>query len=158
MKDNRLGRLMTVALLATWSPGSWWCCCSADAAEPAPETVAATDDADAHGCCSASEVPAPVATFPAAHGDGGDDGCCPVNSDEAPSCGCLHGPSDAALPAAALTAPTGHGDGPDLDLLAELSPAVAFLTTPAHPGSTCRGSPRSLSARSLLSLHCMLTT
>jgi hypothetical protein len=146
-----------VALLATWSPGSWWCCCAADG-EPAPDTVTATTvqtgEAQGHGCCSGPEAPAPVETTPAAHGDG----CCPLNSDETPSCGCIHGPADAALPAATTVVATGHDSGPDLDLLAEIPPAIVAVTAPGFLGAACRGSPQRVPARSLLSLGCLLTT
>ncbi|MHC4130077.1 MAG: hypothetical protein ACYTBR_14160 [Planctomycetota bacterium] len=151
MNDNRLMRLLMVAILVTWSPGSWWCCCGthADASEPD-----ATPDSHAASCCSQpDDTPSPAKTVLAA----GDD-CCPIGSDETPSCGCLHGSIDAALPAVATTAPSADDTGQGVDLLAELPPALAGATTISRHVSACRGSPRAGPARTLLSLHCLLTT
>jgi hypothetical protein len=113
--------------------------------------VADRYDGHAERCCSEPDVSMSLA-------DGADDGCCPLNPDEAPSCGCLHGAANAALPTVATAPPTGNDGGPDLDLLAELPPAIVAVTTPRHSGSTCRGSPRPVPAHSLLSLGCLLTT
>ena len=137
-----------VALLVTWSPGSWWCCCGAHADAPESDVAA---DSQATSCCSERGVTAPLAVTAA-------DECCPLNSDEAPSCGCLHGAVNSALPAVATVPPAGHGDGPDLDLLAELPPALAGAATMGRHVSTCRGSPQPVPARTLLSLGCLLTT
>jgi hypothetical protein len=149
VNDNRLLRLLMVALLVTWSPGSWWCCCGAhaDAAEPDVAT-----DSHATSCCSEPDItPSPAVTA--------GDTCCPLDSDEAPSCGCVHGPVDGALPVAATTA-TSPGDDArqGLDMLAELPPALAGVATISCDVSTCRGSPRPVPAHTLLSLGCLLTT
>jgi hypothetical protein len=149
VNDNRFLRLLMVALLVTWSPGSWWCCCGthADAAEP----VVATDSY-ATSCCSEPDVtPSPALTA-------GDE-CCPIGSDEAPSCGCVHGSIDAALPAVATTAPSpGDDPGQGADMLAELPPVLAGIAALGHHASACRGSPRAGPTQTLLSLHCQLTT
>jgi hypothetical protein len=134
-----------VALLATWSPGSWWCCCDAHADVPEPDIVAPS-------CCSEPDVTASPAIA------AGDE-CCPLDSDEAPSCGCLHGSIDAALPAVATTAPSpGDAAQQGVDMLAELPPALAGAAAIGRPVTTCRGSPLPTPALSLLSLHCLLTT
>jgi hypothetical protein len=147
--------LLTALLLVSWAPGSWWCCCSAHAAEPAPDVVATAgadrDDPHIQSCCSGPAVTASPAI------DAGNE-CCPLDSDEAPSCGCLHGATDAALPAVTTAPPTDKGGGADLDLLAAMSPAIVAATKPAATGSMCRGSPRAAPAQSLLSLRCLLTT
>jgi hypothetical protein len=142
LKDSRFLRLLMVALLATWSPGSWWCCCSAHAEAPEPDVVASS-------CCQAPDVTAPPAVAD------GDD-CCPLDADEAPTCGCLHGTADAALAAVTCAAP-GHAAAGSVDMLAEL-PALATAPAVGRHVSTCRGSPRHLPARTLLSLGCLLTT
>ena len=151
MNDSRFLRLLMMALLVTWSPGSWWCCCGAHAEGPAPDVAA---DSHATSCCSERQVatPSAIATITA-----GNE-CCPLDSDEAPSCGCLHGAANAALPAVATVPPAGNGDGPDLDLLAELPPALAGAATMGRHVSTCRGSPQPVPARTRLSLGCLLTT
>jgi hypothetical protein len=149
LNDNRFLRLLMVACLVTWSPGSWWCCCGthADAAEPDVAT-----DSHATSCCSERGVTAPPAIAAA-------DECCPLNSDEAPSCGCLHGSTDAALPAVATTVSSPGDDARQgVDLLAELPPALAGAATIGRHVSTCRGSPRAGPPQTLLSLHCLLTT
>jgi len=155
VNDSRSLRFLTAALLVSWAPGSWWCCCSAHAADPAPDAVAATaadqDDARSHRCCSA-----PAAT--ASRAVPGGDECCPLDSDEAPACGCLHGTTEATLPAVVTVPPTDTDGGTDLDLLAAVPAVLAAAMKPALSGSMCRGSPRPLPARSLLSLHCLLTT
>jgi hypothetical protein len=148
LNDNRFLRLLVVACLVTWSPGSWWCCCGAHADAPESDVAA---DSHATSCCSERGVTAPTAVTAA-------DECCPVNSDEAPSCGCLHGAANAALPAVATVPPADNGDGPDLDLLAELPPALAGAATMGRHHSPCRGSPQPIPARTLLSLGCLLTT
>jgi hypothetical protein len=84
--------------------------------------------------------------------------CCPLDSDEAPSCGCLHGTTDATLPAVTTVPPVDTDGGTDLDLLAAMPPAIVAAMKPAPSGSTCRGSPRPVPAPSLLSLRCLLTT
>jgi hypothetical protein len=151
LNDSRFLRLLMVALLVTWSPGSWWCCCGAHDADPAPDVAA---DSDAMSCCSERLVtPPPIASI-----DAGNE-CCPLNSDEAPSCGCLHGPSDAALPVVATTAPSPGDDARQgVDMLAELPPALTGAPAISRHESTCRGSPRAGPAQTLLSLGCLLTT
>jgi hypothetical protein len=149
VNDNRFLRLLMVALLVTWSPGSWWCCCGAHA--DAPESDVAPDS-HAMSCCSERGVTAPPAIAAA-------DECCPLNSDEAPSCGCVHGSIDAALPAVATTASSPGDDARQgVDMLAELPPALAGAATIGRHVSTCRGSPRAVPAQTLLSLRCLLTT
>jgi hypothetical protein len=82
----------------------------------------------------------------------------PRRRSEAPSCGCLHGSTDAALPAVATGPSPGDDARPGVDLLAELPPALAGAATIGRHVSTCRGSPRAGPPQTLLSLHCLLTT
>jgi hypothetical protein len=150
VRDNRLLRMLTVVLLATWSPGTW-CCCHARAAEPAL--------AKAHHstCCTAHEAAAAMPAVPAAPGGGRGNDCCSPLPTKSPSCGCQHGAAVAALSAATTVPVTDDARGLDLGLLVSLPPALGAATTPGRLGLTCRGSPRCPPARSLLTLHCMLT-
>jgi hypothetical protein len=93
----------------------------------------------------------------AVHGGAHGNDCCSPIPTEAPSCGCRHGAAAAALPAAATSPVTDGTCGLDLNLLVSLPPALGTVTATGRPGLTCRGSPRCPPARSLLTLHCMLT-
>ncbi len=146
MFDSRFIRLLTALLVATWSPGQW-CCCGAHAngsdlevqvseasccARPADTAEPATDTT---GCCGTCEgEPSP-----------GEN-----------SCGCLHGPTDAAVSAAVVVITQGRTSG--LDALVELPAVLAVPAVTGHGNSMCRGSPHAPPAGSLLSLHCQLTT
>ncbi len=141
-------RLLTAVLLATWSPGRW-CCCQAHAGGGALEVVETS-------CCSAEPVAAPAAKGCCT--DGGRD----LPADERP-CGCVHGPNDVAVTTPAIAAVGGAAAPPTIDVLVELPPLIAAVGI--ADATSCRGSPGGWAGpwappgdRSLLALHCQLTT
>ncbi|MHC4414981.1 MAG: hypothetical protein ACYS0G_06840 [Planctomycetota bacterium] len=152
-------------LAATWSPGHWWCCCQAHAADTGPGAalwagVAGGTEAPTACCSEKGDLPAPA--WPDAFA-AGPDRCCgpdlgpPEPSPEGSPCGCVHGLPDAALPVAAIAPPPGPASQ-SADLLVALPPALATISNGARGARCCRGSPRRVPARSLLSLGCLLTT
>ncbi len=147
MFDSRFKRLLTALLVATWSPGQW-CCCGAHA------TGANLDvQASEASCCTAPAEPVETA-----RASGCCDGCEDERHGDEGPCGCLHGPSDASLPTVAAVTAGGGLDKNGFDALAVLPPALAVPAVIGHRLSLCRGSPHAPRARSLLSLHCQLTT
>jgi len=146
--DSRFIRLLTVLLVATWSPGQW-CCCGTHAGGSDLEV-----NVSEASCCS---VPADGSEHASATES---TGCCSsCNGQPAPgenSCGCLHGPTDAAVSAAVVVVTQGGTE--DFDAIVELPAVLAVPADMGHGNSMCRGSPHAPQARSLLSLHCQLTT
>ena len=145
MFGSRFMRLLTALLVATWSPGQW-CCCGAHAA--GPDLQVQVSEAS---CCAEQSPAAPA-----------EAGCCggctgEQSHDEGP-CGCLHGPADAPVPTATALAADGRLAVDTFDALVALAPSLAAPTVTGHGVSLCRGSPHPPPARSLLSLHCQLTT
>ncbi len=147
MFDSRFTRLLTALLVATWSPGQW-CCCDAHGTGAGLEVQASEAS-----CCAAPTEPVETAEA---------SGCCAScegerHGDKVP-CGCLHGPADASLPTVATVTSGGGLEKNGFDALAALPPTLAVPAVIGHRVSLCRGSPHAPPARSLLSLHCQLTT
>ena len=112
-------------------------------------------------CCS--ETPLDLVPVRAASGGCCDDGGLDIPANERP-CGCVHGPNDVAVTTPAITANGGKAAPANIDVLLAAPPAITAAATPDR-ASTCRGSPGrragplSLAgSRSLLALHCQLTT
>ena len=146
MFDSRFIRLLTAVLVATWSPGQW-CCCGTHAGGSSLEVQVSEAS-----CCARPTDAAKPAT---------DTTRCCGNCEGEPSpgensCGCLHGPTDAAV-SATVVVTTQSGTG-GLDALVELPAVLALPAVIGHGNSMCRGSPHAPPPRSLLSLHCQLTT
>ena len=148
MFDSRFVRLLTALLVATWSPGQW-CCGGAHTGGSGLEVNVAEAS-----CCA---VPADGAQDdPATDTTGCCHGCDGQSVPGENSCGCLHGPTDAAVSTTVVV--TTHGGTGGFDALVELPAVLAVPAVIGHGNSMCRGSPHAPPARSLLSLHCQLTT
>ncbi len=145
MFNSRCIRLLTALLVATWSPGQW-CCCGAHASGSDLEVQVAEAS-----CCARPADTAQPATETI-----GCCGACEGEPSPGDSCGCLHGPTDAAVSAAVVVTTQGGTEG--LDALVELPAVLALPAVLGHGNSMCRGSPHAPPAGSLLSLHCQLTT
>lgn len=145
MFDSRFIRLLTALVVATWSPGQW---CGCDARAAGPDLQVQVSGAS---CCADEGAAAPARA-------GCCGGCAGDQSHDEGPCGCLHGPTDAPAPTAAALATNGRLVVDSFDALTALSPSFALPTIIGRGDSPCRGSPHAPRARSLLSLHCQLTT
>ncbi len=145
MFDSRFIRLLTALLVATWSPGQW-CCCGAHAAGPDLQVQVSKAS-----CCAEKSPAAPDRA-------GCCDSCAGEQSHDDGPCGCLHGPADAPVPTAAALAADGRLAVDSFDALVALPRFLAVPAVIGHGVSLCRGSPQAPPVRSLLALHCQLTT
>ena len=80
-------RVMAAVILATWSPGSMYCCCARAEAPSDPGRCATPIEARSHSCCaSETEVAEPIESAQSC-----TTGCRDRDPIER-SCGCAHGP------------------------------------------------------------------
>ncbi len=156
--DSSILRLVTVSLVATWSPGHF-CCCQGQAAEAA-ESLSGGFAASVNmvepdsGCCSPARAAPLEMTL-----DGGCGGGCETSGPvDGEACGCVQAPTDATAPTVAAAVHGGKQLRDTVDLLAALPAAVTEVAVAGDRVGTCRGSPRSGPAQSLYALHCLLTT
>lgn len=143
--DSRFIRLLTALVVATWSPGQW---CSCDGHAAGPDLQVQVSGAS---CCAENDSATPARA-------GCCGGCAGEQSHDEGPCGCLHGPTDAPARTAAALGTDGRLAVDSFDTLTARSPELTVPIVIGRGVSPCRGSPHAPPARSLLSLHCLLTT